>query len=164
MENPQNKFSVLTAEAKRGDLYAVPIKTYGGFNIRNKNAKNLIRMSNSDIQWDKNLIENSIVRGRSETDGAVGGVYGVRNPYSDIVGNTDYITYFDKSYSMRRNMLRAYACEPLIENCLEIICDEAVVYDDNGYFAQPNTDLLQSRIKKSEKSSFIISEVEKAFT
>ncbi|MFK5282841.1 hypothetical protein ACI3PL_25070, partial [Lacticaseibacillus paracasei] len=49
-----------------------------------------------------------------------------------------YIAYFDKSYIEKRNYLRKFSINGEIEFILDIITDEAIVYDDRNYFAQPS--------------------------
>ena len=45
------------------------------------------------------------------------------------------ISYFDKDYVKKRDQLRAYAVQDEIEEILDIITDEAVVYDQTNFMA-----------------------------
>jgi hypothetical protein len=60
-------------------------------------------------------------------------IYGAR--YSDINGAQN-LAFFDKDYENIRNQLREFAKFPEIENVLDIITDEIIVNDPNGYFCQ----------------------------
>jgi hypothetical protein len=44
-----------------------------------------------------------------------------------------YIAYFDKDYPYKRDFLRAFALNPEIEWILDILADEAIVYDDRNF-------------------------------
>lgn len=44
-----------------------------------------------------------------------------------------YIAYFDKDYPYKRDFLRSFALNPEIEWILDILADEAIVYDDRNF-------------------------------
>lgn len=44
------------------------------------------------------------------------------------------IAYFDQPYSQKRNELRRYAQQDEIEEILDTLCDEAIVFDDENFF------------------------------
>ncbi len=45
------------------------------------------------------------------------------------------ISFFDKDYEKKRDQLRVFAVQDEIEEILDTLCDEAVVFDDSNYFA-----------------------------
>lgn len=45
------------------------------------------------------------------------------------------ISFFDKDYQKKRDQLRTFAVQDEIEEILDIITDEAIVYDKSNYFA-----------------------------
>lgn len=49
------------------------------------------------------------------------------------------IAIFDKSYAARRVELRNYAIQDEIEEILDTLCDECIVYDDRNFFCKPLT-------------------------
>ena len=78
--------------------------------------------------------------------------YGEMNPFGydndDIYGAfaamsmTDInlkknIPFFDKDYISKRDELRRFSTNDEIEDILDILCDEAIVYDEKNFFAQP---------------------------
>jgi hypothetical protein len=47
--------------------------------------------------------------------------------------NRKYIAYFDKDYPFKRDFLRSFALNAEIEWILDILADEAIVYDDRNF-------------------------------
>ena len=47
------------------------------------------------------------------------------------------ISFFDKSYIKKRDELRQFAIQDEIEEILDTLSDEAIVYDKNNFFASP---------------------------
>lgn len=47
------------------------------------------------------------------------------------------ISFFDKTYPKKREELREFAVQDEIEEILDTLCDEAVVYDKNNFFMYP---------------------------
>jgi hypothetical protein len=45
------------------------------------------------------------------------------------------ISFFDKNYTKKREQLRTFAVQDEIEEILDVITDEAIVYDDSNYMA-----------------------------
>ena len=52
---------------------------------------------------------------------------------SQDTSNRKYIAYFDKDYPFKREFLRRFALNAEIEWILDIIADEAIVYDDRNF-------------------------------
>ena len=47
------------------------------------------------------------------------------------------LAWYDKSYPKKREELRRFAVQDEIEEILDTLCDECIVYDDKNYFADP---------------------------
>ena len=45
------------------------------------------------------------------------------------------ISFFDKDYERKRDQLRVFAVQDEIEEILDVLCDEAVVFDESNYMA-----------------------------
>ena len=70
--------------------------------------------------------------------------------------NRKYIAYFDKDYPFKREFLRTFALNAEIEWILDILCDEAIVYDDRNFFCQlslVNLD-LKDEVVESLRTNF----------
>jgi hypothetical protein len=125
--------------------------------------KNLGNISKFGMQYDDMIVRNSQAIGR--TEGAFfnqeGTGYTKDSAFQWTASYHDtkvrkYIAYFDKSYIEKRNYLRKFSINGEIEFILDIITDEAIVYDDRNYFAQPsfsNID-LKDNIKEKVSSHF----------
>jgi len=70
--------------------------------------------------------------------------------------NRKYIAYYDKDYPFQREFLRSFALNAEIEWILDILTDEAVVYDDRNFFCSLSTINLdiQEDILKSLRKNF----------
>jgi hypothetical protein len=106
-------------------------------------------LSNLGMAYDDMVIRNS--RAVGFTENQVG--YGFMNPMGSdsddmyaafaALSLTDTslkknISYFDKDYQKKRDQLRTFAVQDEIEDILDIITDEAIVFDDSNYFAYSN--------------------------
>ena len=58
------------------------------------------------------------------------------------IGEKKYIAYFDKSYSQKKTFLQKFSKHSEIEYVLDIICDSAIVNDENNMFATLHTQRL----------------------
>ena len=54
------------------------------------------------------------------------------------VGMRKQIGFFDIGYPQRREELREFSLHDEVEEILDTLCDEAVVYDDQNFFARPS--------------------------
>jgi hypothetical protein len=62
-----------------------------------------------------------------------------------------YIAYFDKDYPFKRDFLRRFAINAEIEWILDILADEAIVYDDRNFccnLSLVNMDLSEEMVEK----------------
>lgn len=128
--------------------------------------KNLMRLSAIGISWDKSLIRNMRGLGVSETtDTNAYQSYGIPNPAQEfqerynkinsIAGENEFIAFYDQQYANRRDFLRKFSMQGEIEFAVSTISDDAIVYDDNNYFAYPNTKQLFSHLKKARGKEIV---------
>jgi len=109
----------------------------------------LKRLSSFGMYYDDLVLRQSQAIG--PTEAAIG--YGQINPmgadnddiYSAFaaLSMTDtnmrkQIPFFDKNYGVKRDELRRFATHDEIEDILDILCDETVVYDDKNFFCYPD--------------------------
>jgi len=103
-------------------------------------------LSTLGMAYDDMIIRNSRAVGFTESQ--IG--YGFMNPMGSDADDmyaafaalslTDTtlkknISYFDKDYVKKRDQLRTFAVQDEIEDILDIITDEAIVFDESNYFA-----------------------------
>ena len=136
----------------------------------------LINLSSLGLNAQQSIIKNSIAMGASETASsynAAGSLFPYdeeieqtpfRN-YQDLTNNTDgAIAYYDMSYPQRVEYLRMFAQQQTISFVLDTIADEAIVLDENNYFAHLDTDRLKTNISSdSPLASQLIDTCDKAF-
>ena len=111
-------------------------------------SNSLKQLSSFGMRYDDLVLRQSQAIGPMED--AIG--YGQINPLGydndDIYGAfaamsmTDTnlkknIPFFDKDYTGKRDDLRRFALNDEIEDILDILCDETIVYDDKNFFCQP---------------------------
>lgn len=81
---------------------------------------------------------------------------------ADITSSKSSTPYHDKSYFDRLQELRQFAMNNEIENMLNIIADESIVYDEENFFCYPEYDKILGYLKKEEREE-IREELEDAF-
>ena len=70
------------------------------------------------------------------------------------------IPFFDKMYAAKRDELRAFSTYDEIEDILDILCDESIVYDNKNFFANPEligmdvSDEVQKYLNKSYRDIY----------
>jgi hypothetical protein len=121
----------------------------GSLTEGNPVRKILKDLSNLGMAYDDMIIRNSRAIGFAENQ--IG--YGFMNPMGSDADDmyaafaalslTDTslkknISYFDKDYAKKRDQLRTFAVQDEIEDILDIITDEAIVFDESNYFAYGN--------------------------
>ena len=129
-----------------------------GFTDRNgplSNSSNPFSLSNSlktlssfGMRYDDLVLRQSQAIGPMEAE--IG--YNQMNPYGvdndDIYGAfaamsmTDTnlkknIPFFDQDYQAKRDELRSFSLNDEVEDILDILCDETIVYDEKNFFCQP---------------------------
>lgn len=123
----------------------------------------LKRLSRLGMNYDDMVLKNS--RAVGFTENQIG--YGMFNPMgSDSddmyylfaslsmtdVSNKKNISYFDKSYMKKRDQLRNFAVQDEIEDILDTVTDEAIVFDETNYFAYP---VINTSVSKEVKDELI---------
>lgn len=142
-----------------------------------KKGNNLFNLSNIGLNTSDSIIKSSLSYGVTQTNGVGydGGLgisdYGYdfyKTPfakYRDITtSNGEFVAFFNKSYTLRRDYLRQFAKNGEITFVLETIADEAIVFDNTNYFAILDEDKLKASINaNNEYAQQVISEAKKAF-
>ncbi len=121
----------------------------GSLTDGNPVRKILKDLSTLGMAYDDMIIRNS--RAVGFTENQIG--YGFMNPMGSdsddmyaafaALSLTDTtlkknISYFDKDYVKKRDQLRTFAVQDEIEDILDIITDESIVFDESNYFAYGN--------------------------
>lgn len=130
-------------------------------------GKALQELSSFGMKYDDMLLRNSQAIGVMEDN--IG--YGQMNPMG--YDNEDYwypfaalsmadttlrksISFFNQNYPAKREELRAFAMQDEIEEILDTLCDESIVYDEKNFFCYPSTigglDMDESMEKDLNKS------------
>jgi hypothetical protein len=127
-----------------GDPKRGPLSRGRGFRV----SALLKDLSNFGMRYDDMVIRNSQAIGTLENE--VG--YGMVNPLGmdndDIyaafaalsMADTNLkknIPFFDVNYKARRDELRGFSMHDEIEDILDILCDESIVYDNRNFFCYP---------------------------
>lgn len=145
-----------------------------GFTLRSVDGKpsgfisniqrNIRYLSALGMKWDDKVIKQSKAIGVTEaTEDTMYNLYGQGLTYTGTdIGQKEFIAFYDKEYPTRRDFLRRFAMNGEIEHVLEVIADETIIFDDNNYFAYPNTKVLKS-VLKQEKAKEIIDDLNAAF-
>ena len=127
-----------------GDPMRGPLSRGRGFRV----SSLLKDLSNFGMRYDDMVIRNSQAIGAIENE--VG--YGMVNPLG--IDNEDIyaafaalsmsdtnlkknIPFFDVNYKARREELRQFSMHDEIEDILDILCDESIVYDNRNFFCYP---------------------------
>ena len=120
----------------------------GSLSNRNPVGKILQRLSSLGMKYDDLVIRNSRAIGIAEdTMGYKMNPMGA--DHDDMyyafaaLSLTDTslrksISFFDKKYVKRRDDLRKFAVQDEIEDILDTMADECIVYDEKNFFAQPS--------------------------
>jgi hypothetical protein len=123
----------------------------------------LKRLSRLGMNYDDMVLKNS--RAVGFTENQIG--YGMFNPMGNDsddmyylfaslsmtdVSNKKNISYFDKTYLKKRDQLRNFAVQDEIEDILDTVTDEALVYDETNYFAYP---MINTSVSKEVKDGLI---------
>lgn len=145
-----------------------------GFTLRNLDGKptgfisniqrNIRYFSALGTKWDDKIIKQSKAIGITEaSEDNMYNLYGQNQIFSGAdIAQKDFVAFYDKEYPTRRDFLRRFAMNGEIEHVLEIIADETIIYDDNNYFAYPNTRVLKS-VLKEDKAKTIIDDLNASF-
>jgi hypothetical protein len=113
------------------------------FSQRNPNMGRILRtvskIGSFGMEYKDLVVKNSQAIGVSEaamrqklslTDSDEDFIF---NLAAQDTSNRKYIAYFDKDYPFKRDFLRSFALNAEIEWILDILADEAIVYDDRNF-------------------------------
>lgn len=116
------------------------------------NVSSLLKsLSSFGMKYDDMVLRNSKAIGANENNfgwkmdptGIMGGEYDDYALFANLsmtdINLRKAISIFDKSYPKKREDLRKFAVQDEIEEILDTLCDEAIVYDDKNYFCYPIT-------------------------
>lgn len=116
---------------------------------KNTVSKNLKGLSSFGMQYGDLVLRNSKAIGVSEDKfgwkldprNATGGEYDDYKLFANLsmtdISLRKNISIFDKSYPKKREDLRKFSIQDEIEEILDTICDEAIVYDEKNYYCYP---------------------------
>lgn len=116
---------------------------------RNIVSKALKSLSSFGMMYDDMVLKNSKAIGinedrygwRLDPRNVAGGEYDDYALFANLsmtdINLRKSISIFDKSYPKKREDLRKFAIQDEIEDILDTICDECIVYDDKNYFCYP---------------------------
>jgi len=128
-------------------------------------SKALKKMSNIGMEYEDMVVKQSKAVGITEAqfgnEGYLPEELLMSLSMADI-GSKKFIAYFDKEYIARRDNLRKFALNSEIEYILDIICDEAIVYDSANYFCEVNVQKLKT-IFDSDVAEKIIEDISSEF-
>ena len=118
---------------------------------RNIVSKALKSLSSFGMMYDDMVLRNSKAIGVNEDmygwkldpRNSAGGEYDDYALFANLsmtdINLRKSISIFDKSYPKKREDLRKFAVQDEIEEILDTLCDEAIVYDDKNYYCSPLT-------------------------
>jgi hypothetical protein len=127
-------------------------ETYAGkpsASSRNFVSKALKSLSSFGMMYDDLVLRNSKAIGlnedrfgwRLDPRNAAGGEYDDYALFANLsmtdINLRKSISIFDKSYIKKREDLRKFSIQDEIEEILDTLCDECVVYDEKNYFCSP---------------------------
>jgi hypothetical protein len=125
--------------------------------------RNIRNLSSLGMKWDEKVIKQSKSVGIAEAQlDSMYGLYYQGNYAGTDYGQKEFIAFYDKEYPTRRDFLRKFAMNGEIENVIEIIADETIIYDDQNYFAYPATKNLKS-VLKQDKAKEIVEDLNECF-
>lgn len=118
---------------------------FGALTNENSLSKALKNLSSLGMNYDDMVIRNSRAIGVTEAElgyqqNPMGFVNDDMYSLFASLSLTDTtlkknISFFDKNYAKKRDELRNFAKQDEIEDILDIVSDEAIVYDENGAFS-----------------------------
>lgn len=119
---------------------------FGPFSAPTRISKSLQDLSSFGMKYDDMVIRNSQAIGIVEDKIGYTNInpFGVADddlwyPFAALsmsdVSFKKKIGFFDRAYQEKREQLRLFAMQDEIEDILDTLCDEAVVYDNKNFFA-----------------------------
>lgn len=143
-----------------------------------RNNKNIVtstikKLSSFGMQFDDMVLVNSRAIGTIEDEfgwrmdpaNVSGGSYGDYDLFANLASadtiNRKSISFFDKNYQKKRQELREFSIQDEIEEILDTLCDESIVFDSKNYFCQ--AEILDDQGIKPENLSQIKSSMVSSF-
>lgn len=144
-----------------------------GFTLRsldNKNTgflkniqRNIRYLSSLGMKWDDKITKQSKSIGIAESQmDSMYDLYYQGNYKGTDYDQKEFIAFYDKEYPTRRDFLRKFAMNGEIEYVIEVIADESIIYDNNNYFAYPDTKNLKN-VLKQDKAKEIVDDINESF-
>lgn len=129
-----------------------------------KTQKNIRSLASLGMKWDHELLKQSKSIGATEAQiDSLYGLYYQQGQYMGMdVGQKEFIAFFDKEYTTRREFIRRFAMNGEIEHVIEVISDETIIYDSQNFFAYPSTKHLKT-VLKQEKAKEIVDDLNEAY-
>jgi len=148
-------------------------RTASSNEVGKSESKNIVtsalkNLSSFGMIYDDLVLRNSKAIGISEDKfgwkldptNVAGGEYDDYSLFANLsmtdINLRESISIFDKSYPKKREDLRKFAVQDEIEEILDTLCDECIVYDDKNYFCSAlafDDSTLESATLESIKSS-----------
>ena len=139
-----------------------------GSNHQNPVTKFIKKLSSFGMKYDDLVMTNSRAIGITEDEygwrydqaNLMGGEYDEYRMFANLsLADTNLkknISIYNKEYVPKREELRKFAVQDKIEDVLDILADEAIVYDSSNFFAYPKIfdyELLGEEIDKKVQDS-----------
>jgi hypothetical protein len=140
-------------------------------NFTTEIPKRLKSLSNLGLEYNSSILKQSFAVGETEYENFLN--HNLNNTsdqefrlslalQDSSAGGSKSIAYFDKTYPGRRDYLRKFAQNSEIDWCCDVISDECVCYDDQGYFCQPTLNIdpeqfnpdVEEEIKTAFRTNF----------
>ena len=115
-------------------------------------------LSNLGFKYDDLVVKQSRAVGATEAQFSMDGPMPEDMAYTlsmADIGQKKYTAFFDKDYQSRREFLRKFSMNGEIEWILDTICDDAIVYDNQNFFAYPDLSNLGSHLKEETQKEVI---------
>lgn len=121
-------------------------------------SKLLSNLSRFGLSFDEQIVQNmrAIPADKdmmSEDEGSSQDLFGQLMSAWKVKDNKDR-SFYEKDFSIKRETLRALAVQPELEDILDTMCNECIVYDSNyTYFMEPyinDLDLVEFSVEERE--------------
>lgn len=144
---------------------------------KHNSVNTLVTLNNLGMTSQYSVIKNSLAMGASQS-ALNTGMSSVMYPYTQDYDATDAFyqfrdvtktsgenyAYYTMSYQQRVDYLRLFSNQPIINFALDTIADQAIVYDENNYFAQLDDRMLKANISAtSEEAEKLLNDCDRAF-
>lgn len=135
-----------------------------GFFGNSKIAQNLTNLLNVVPDFNKDIIKQSYLKGKTESSMAY---IGMPEKMRRALAMTDvtaqpYYSIFDLSYPERRDRLNDFANNSEIRWCLSTLVNDMIVFDDQNYYLYPTLNLAHLNLSE-ELEEQIQDELQKQF-